>query len=253
MELAATARERGHIVELWEREPQLGGQMRLAAQMPTQELFVDYISYQERRLSSLGVTVRLGKEASADDVIATKSDVVAIATGATARRPDIPGVNDANVHDLWQIMRGEVTPGKRVAIITQDDHVVPLALADYLSSRGHLVTLIYSTNAPAVLLSRYFIGGILSRLSRAGVEIVAMEEVIDISLPALTTRNVYSLLERKRTEFDSVALACGGRSENRLHSELTGKILALHILGDAYAPRRTVFSTRQGYQLARML
>jgi hypothetical protein len=28
---------------------------------------------------------------------------------------------------------------------------------------------------------------------------------------------------------------------------------ALHILGDAYAPRRTVFATRQAYQLARVL
>lgn len=253
MELAATARERGHMVELWERDGALGGQMALAARMPTQEVFLDYIDHQQRRLARLGVTVRLNKVATAGDVIATGSDVVAIATGARARRPDIPGVHGPLVHDAWQILRGEVTPGRRVAIIAQDDHVVPLSLADYLASRGHAVTLVYSTNGPAVLLSRYFLGAILARLSQGGVEIVAMEEVVGITLPALTTRNIYSLIERRRGDFDSVALACGGVSESALHAELQGKVAALHVLGDAYAPRRTVFATRQGYQLARVL
>ena len=104
-----------------------------------------------------------------------------------------------------------------------------------------------------MLLSRYVLGGILARLSQAGVEIVAMEEVVGIDLPTLTTRNIYSLIERQRGAFDSVALACGGLSENSLHAELEGKVPALHILGDAYAPRRTVFATRQAYQLARVL
>ena len=253
MELAATARERGHTVELWERDSELGGQMALAARMPTQEVFNDYIGHQQRRLESLGVTVRTGKEANAADVLAAGADAVAIATGARARRPDIPGVDGPLVHDAWQILRGEATPGKRVVIIAQDDHVVPLSLADYLSSRGHGVTLVYSTNAPAVLLSRYFLGGILGRLSQAGVEIVAMEEVVAIGLPTLTTRNIYSLIERRRGDFDSVALACGGLSVNSLYAELQGKVPALHILGDAYAPRRTVFATRQAYQLARVL
>ncbi len=253
MELAATARERGHTVELWERDSELGGQMALAARMPTQEVFNDYIGHQQRRLESLGVTVRTGKEANAADVLAAGADAVAIATGARARRPDIPGVDGPLVHDAWQILRGEATPGKRVVIIAQDDHVVPLSLADYLSSRGHGVTLVYSTNAPAVLLSRYFLGGILARLSQAGVEIVAMEEVVAIGLPTLTTRNIYSLIERQRGDFDSVALACGGLSVNSLYAELQGKVPALHILGDAYAPRRTVFATRQAYQLARVL
>lgn len=253
MELAVTARERGHEVELWERGAALGGQMALAARLPTQEVFNDYIAFQQRRLAALGVTVRLNREATATDVLAVGADVVAIATGATARRPDIPGVHGQMVHDAWQIVRGEVTSGQRVAIIAQDDHVVPLSLADYLSSRGYAVTLIYSTNGRAVLLSRYFLGAILARLSLAKVEIVAMEEVIDINLPTVTTRNIYSLSQRQRREFDSVALACGGVSENRLHAELPGKVPALHVLGDAYAPRRTVFATGQGYQLARVL
>jgi hypothetical protein len=80
-----------------------------------------------------------------------------------------------------------------------------------------------------------------------------MEEVVGIVLPMLTTRNIYSLIERQRGTFDSFALACGGLSENSLHAELEGKVPALHILGDAYAPRRTVFATRQAYQLARVL
>ena len=45
-------------------------------------------------------------------------------------------------------------------------------------------------------------------------------------------------------------LACGGLSDSGLYQSLKGKVDELHILGDAYAPRRIWFATRQAYALA---
>jgi hypothetical protein len=38
-----------------------------------------------------------------------------------------------------------------------------------------------------------------------------------------------------------------------LYRELKGRHVGVHILGDAFAPRRMVFATRQAFELARTL
>jgi len=54
-------------------------------------------------------------------------------------------------------------------------------------------------------------------------------------------------------DFDSVVLACGGESNTGLYTSLTGKVGSLHLLGDAFAPRRIWFATRQAYELAQQI
>ena len=138
-------------------------------------------------------------------------------------------------------------------VVAQDDHVAPLSVADFLAERGHAVTLVYATHGPAPLLGRYIIGGILGRLDERGVRMRFMEEVVGIHPGGVTVRNVYSLRTEEIGGFDSVVLACGSVSDAGLYDELKGKVPELHVLGDAYAPRRLVFATRQAYALAREL
>ena len=54
-------------------------------------------------------------------------------------------------------------------------------------------------------------------------------------------------------KIDTVVLATGSHSENALYNALKGKHGDLHILGDAYAPRRWTFATRQAYELAQLI
>lgn len=253
MELAALTREAGHQVELWEADESLGGQLRYAAMAPRHEMYQQYLEWQARRLADLGVDVRLGRRGTAEDVVATGADVVAIATGATARTPDIPGVDAEHVLDIRDVLADRVTPGRRVVVVAQDDHVAPLSVADHLSGRGHEVTVVYATQGPAPLLGRYIIGGILGRLSAQGVEMRFMEEVTGIGRQTVETRNVYSLVTRTIGDFDSVVLACGSVSEAGLYAAIKDRVAEAHVLGDAYAPRRLVFATRQAYALAAQL
>jgi len=253
LELAALAAESGHSVDLWEAQDHLGGQLRIAAAAPRHERFDRYLDWQQNRLANLGVKIRLNHPATAEDVLAEDTDVVAVATGASARRPPIPGARDAQVLEIRDILNGRATPGRRVIIVAQDDHMPPLALADHLSSRGHQVRVIYATNGPAQLLGRYIVGGILGRLSAQKVQFRFMEEVTAITAGTVTTRNVYSGVEEQLDGFDSVVLACGGVSESALFEELSERRSNVHLLGDAFAPRRLVFATRQAYALAKIL
>lgn len=253
MELAALAREGGMDVELWEAEDQLGGQLRYVVQAPRHEGYAKYLAWQTRRLASLGVSVELGRRATPDDVRAHGAHSVAIATGAGPRRPAIPGVDADHVLDVRDVLAGRAVPGHRVLVIAQDDHVAPLSVADHLAGQGHEVSVVYATAQPAPLLGRYIIGGILGRLDAQDVKLHFMEEVVDVGRHTVEVRNVYSLRTRTLGEHDSVVLACGSVSESSLYDTLRDELPDVHLLGDAYAPRRLVFATRQAYALAEQL
>ncbi|HYQ33403.1 MAG TPA: FAD-dependent oxidoreductase [Lapillicoccus sp.] len=253
MELAALTRESGFDVTLWEAADDLGGQLRYAAMAPRHEMYAAYLDWQGRRLRDLGVDVKLGHRATADEVAARSADVVAVATGATPRVPQIPGAEGPSVVDVREVLAGRASVGARVLVVAQDDHVAPLSVADLLSGQGHEVVLTYATAGPAPLLGRYIVGGILGRLDAQGVRMRFMEEVVAIRGSSVVVRNVYSLREEAVGGFDSVVLACGSVSDSALYDELKPRLGSVHVLGDAYAPRRLVFATKQAYALAELL
>jgi 2,4-dienoyl-CoA reductase-like NADH-dependent reductase (Old Yellow Enzyme family)/thioredoxin reductase len=253
IELAALTRESGFDVTVWEAEGELGGQLRYAAMAPRHEMYAAYLDWQRRRLRDLGVDVRLGHRATAHEVSEAGADVVAVATGATPRIPQIPGVDGPTVVDLRDVLAGRATVGSRVLVVAQDDHVAPLSVADLLSGRGHEVVVTYATAGPAPLLGRYIVGGVLGRLDAQGVRMRFMEEVVAIGGAEVVVRNVYSLREETVGGFDSVVLACGSVPDSRLYDTLKPQLPAVHVLGDAYAPRRLVFATKQAYALAELL
>lgn len=254
MELAALAAQSGHDVELWEAADALGGQLAIAARAPRHERYDDYLDWQRRRLAQLPVRIRLNHAADMQGVLDAGADVVAIATGATGRRPDeIAGSADPAVLEASDVLTGRVQPGKRVLVVAMDDGMPPMALADFLATRGHEVTLVYGTAAPGQNVGRYIIGAILARLDAQGVTIQTMQQVMRIAAGAVTVRHAYSLVERTITGMDSVVLSCGGVSNSDLFEQIRERHPQVHLLGDAYAPRKLAFATRQAYSLARIL
>ncbi|MBE1536979.1 oxidoreductase [Actinomadura algeriensis] len=252
MELAGLAAESGHAVELWEAADELGGQLRTATKAPSFDRYADYLRWQVRRLDRAGVRVRLGHRATADEVAGHGADVVAVATGAVPHRPPIDGVDGPHVLDIRDVLDGAAT-GKRVLVIARDDHLPPLGLADHLSERGREVTLVYAVAQAGALLGRYILGGILARLHKRGVAFRQLEEVVAIHPDGVRVRNVYSGATEDLHGFDTIVLACGGDSDASLYGELRERLPEVHLLGDAYAPRRLVAATRQAYALAGLL
>ena len=113
---AITAAERGHRVTVIERSDSLGGQFKLAARIPGKEEFNETLRYYAAQIDALGITLRLGVEATCDAILADAPDVVVVATGVQPRRPEIPGIEHPMVIDYMQALMG--TPiGKRVAVI----------------------------------------------------------------------------------------------------------------------------------------
>jgi 2,4-dienoyl-CoA reductase-like NADH-dependent reductase (Old Yellow Enzyme family)/thioredoxin reductase len=253
MEAAALLREKGHRVTLWEREGTLGGQMQAAARARENQSYIDFIAFQQRRLNKLGVEVCLNRAATVESILAAQADVVVLATGAQPRRPEIHGIELPFVLEGRDVMLGRKTAGERVVLLAMEDHMQPLTIASFLADQGKRVRMVYQTPAIAPLVGKYSIGASMAKLSRAGVEVRVMEKVERIEVGRVLTRNVYSGMESELRDFDSVVLACGGVADDGLYRSLKVHLPEVHVLGDAYAPRRISFATRQAYNLAKVI
>ena len=122
MEAARRLTLRGHTVTLLEASSQLGGTARIAAIAYAPN--GDFIEWLKHQLGDLKVDVRLNSKASAGDIEALAPDVVIVATGAIRRSPEIPGKDQAHVHDaasLRALLLGEDEEGATAkASLTQD-------------------------------------------------------------------------------------------------------------------------------------
>ena len=127
----------------------------------------------------------------------------------------------------------------------------PLAIADHLAADGHDVTLVYQTLAPSPLVGKYTIGAVMARLDEAGVTMVPMTRLVAVETGTLTVAHCYSGRRWTIDGVDSVVLACGSVPVDDLYHDVRADHPAVHLLGDAFAPRRMVFATRQAYELAR--
>lgn len=112
---AVSAAERGHDVTLFEANEEIGGQFRLAMQIPGKEEFAETLRYFRRRMEVLGVNVKLATRATPE--LLAGFDEVVVATGVEPRTPSIPGIDHAKVVSYPDAITGRVAVGAKVAVM----------------------------------------------------------------------------------------------------------------------------------------
>jgi 2,4-dienoyl-CoA reductase-like NADH-dependent reductase (Old Yellow Enzyme family)/thioredoxin reductase len=252
-EFAALCAEQGHTVQLWERSDALGGAIAVAALARGNAKYRRWIEWQTDRLQRAGVDLHLGRTATATDVLAAQADVVLIATGSTPRVPPIPGATASHVVTAPVALSGVADLGHRVVVISEDDGPAPLSVSDHLAGLGHDVTLVYQTTGPSPLVGKYSNGGMLARLIDGGVQFVGMARATEIAGDTLHLASTYGTRRWTIGPFDSIVLVTGSLPNDSLYRSLKTLHPNVNILGDAFAPRRMVFATRQAFELSRTL
>lgn len=112
---ATTLAQRGHKVDLIEKNDRIGGQFRLAMQIPGKEEFRETIRYFANQIDASGVNLKLDTEATFEMLL--KYDEVVMAAGVEPRKLDIEGIDQENVVDYQTLIRDKTPVGKKVAIV----------------------------------------------------------------------------------------------------------------------------------------
>ena len=111
------ATERGHKVEIFDKQSEIGGQFNVAKQIPGKEEFYETLRYFNKQLALLEVPLHLNTEQTSESLLAQGFDEVVLATGIKPRRLDIPGIDHEKVKSYLQVLRDKEPVGKKVAII----------------------------------------------------------------------------------------------------------------------------------------
>jgi 2,4-dienoyl-CoA reductase-like NADH-dependent reductase (Old Yellow Enzyme family)/thioredoxin reductase len=144
LEAARVARERGHEVVLFEREPAPGGQVRLAAMPPQREQMAGIVRWFELEIRRLGVDCRFGVEADASTILAESPDIIVLATGGRAHSLEVPawGVAAGLAVSSWDILNGTLAPRHGVLVYDGVSSHAGAGVADFLASRGSSVEIV---------------------------------------------------------------------------------------------------------------
>lgn len=111
---AIVASQRGHQVTLFDKSDAVGGQLNLARQVPGKEEFHGLVDWFATMLRVPGIELRLGKEATVEDL--ESFDEVVIATGVAPRDPGIPVEEGSRVLSYIDVLKGAAV-GHRVAVV----------------------------------------------------------------------------------------------------------------------------------------
>ena len=118
MSAACVAAERGHQVTLYERSDQLGGQFKLAMQIPGKGEFAETLRYFNARLKTLGVQVKYAVNVDEDLLRSETFDHIIVATGVKARVINVEGLaNDPRVLSYTEAILNVDQVGQNVAVI----------------------------------------------------------------------------------------------------------------------------------------
>jgi pyruvate/2-oxoglutarate dehydrogenase complex dihydrolipoamide dehydrogenase (E3) component len=173
-------------------------------------------------------------------------DVVILASGGEQLKPDIPGIDLPLVCNAWQVLGGEVPPGKHAVVI--GGGLIGMETADYLCQKGTQVTLVEVLKRSPVLKITSHGYMLHTRLKEGGCRLLFNTAVKKIEESSVTV--LIEGREQILSPVDQVITAVGLKPHNELKEILQARKIRHFIIGDALQPRRIIEATEEGARAA---
>ena len=222
MEAAILLTKRGHKVTIYEKTERLGGVFIAAAAPSFKEKDRELIAWYIREVQKLPIEVKLNTEVKS--IKELKADEIIIATGATARRIPIPGVEKSV--EAVDYLLGNKTVGEKVVVIGGGLTGCEIAYDLYLQGKqptivemqDDLITTPGICLANTSFLRDFFNANKVPVLLETGVKEIKDGSVIVAGKDG----------ETREIECDSVVLSVGYNP-----APLAKKSSHVHVIGDA--------------------
>lgn len=253
LQAAVTAAERGHHVTLFERSARLGGQVPVAASVPSRAELLDVTRNLVARAHELGVDVRLSSEATVEDLVAGAFDAVVVATGARPVAPSWAGDRD-RVVPARAVLEGAVAPSGRVVVYDELGFHEATSTAEVLADRGCEVVVV--TNGMVVGQDLGVTLDLETWNVRAHAKGVRQEtDLVPMGLEEAGDGLELTLLHHptganRTLGCDWIVHATHQRPDDALWRDLRARGVDATRVGDCLAPRRVHAAVIEGYRVA---
>jgi len=259
MKAAEIAAARGHEVSLFERESELGGQVRWITSINSRKDFESVTRFLAGQIKRLGVDVQLGQDVSAD-AVASGYDAVVVAIGAlplktgftsSSAQKTMPGVDQDNVFTVFDVFNGTSGRiGERVLLIDEFGEHEAMMVAEHLADQGRKVEIVTQLHYVGTQIDGFTWGAYAERLAERAVKMTPLTQITHIDGNTVHGSNYDGDYRR---EVDSVVLIMGKKANSGLYRELKGRVSELHQAGDCVIPRRMTDAIWEGNQVGRAL
>lgn len=248
---ARIAAGHGHYVEIWEKLDRVGGQIHLAVAAPDKKEVEAAWLYPWEEVRHLGVKVRTGVQATAQQIREFNPDLVVLATGALPKPApfDLLAIDKSiPVYQAWDVLAEShcIEPGARVTII--GGGTVGLETADFLARRGCSATLIEPKGVVGEGISKSNRMEVIDRVRAAGVEILTKTSVAHATGTTLELITAGGL-SKVHAIGDCLVIAVGAQENSVMQAVLEDARVPYVTVGDCYQLGDFMTCLRDGWMV----
>jgi dimethylamine/trimethylamine dehydrogenase len=257
-------------VHLVDAGPAIGGHVDWVAGLPGLAEWRRLVEHRQVQLDRLpDVESILNTRLGVEDVLDYGAEIVVVATGSRwaddgrhgSHMDAVPGADSRLPHVLTpeQVMVERKPVGDRVVVFDSEGYFMGYQLATKLAADGHQVTLVTEHHVLSPYSQLTWETSRVNREVRAlGVAVLTDHSLSRITEDTAVVREAWTDREVALAA-DSVVLVTQRYSEDRLYRELKAGpdaleragIVAVHRIGDCYAPNFIAESIFSGHRLAR--
>lgn len=256
LQAAATAARRGHRVTLLERTTATGGQVAVAATVPSRAEFLDMVRNLLAECRRYGVDIRTGTQATAGMLRAESPDAVVLATGARPR-PPAWAAGLERVVDVRDVLEDRAVPHGDVLVVDELGFHQATSVSELLADRGcrvHIITPgmtvgqdLGITLDMETFTVRAHAKGIRQSTDRVVMSAAGGQDGLDVQVLTHTT----GVTECVRADW--VVCAVHQEPEDELWRELRQAPFEVHRVGDCLTPRRADAAVIEGHRVGSVL
>jgi 2,4-dienoyl-CoA reductase (NADPH2) len=274
LEAAVTAAACGHHVEVFEKEPQIGGQLWIAGAPPHKHELLEFIRYYRSQITKHQIPLHLSTPVDAGVVRRQNPDYIILAEGAQPVLPEIDGRDDPLVYSAWEVLKTNPVLGKSVAVIGGGS--VGLETALFVAAKGTInpetlhFLFAYDAVSPERLRELMFQGSsritVFEMLPRIGQDVgkstrwILFDNLKRYKVSVKTGTTVTSVRramvrfkkddKEQQIQFDNVILAPGSQSVPGLSKEIKSLGIPFATVGDCVHPGKLNEAIHGGFLAA---
>lgn len=240
--------QRGHEVTLAEKQNELGGQFRLAWQVPGKNSMKETLDSLKSSLNAEKLTVLTGIEVNSSLAKQMKPDLLVWATGSVQNIPIIPGIENQYCLTSIEYLTGEKKiNGTRVLVIGAGK--TGLEISEMLGQEGYEVVATKRTDP---------LGGEMDMITKSLIfkRIGEMKNVVLMPHTAIKAFGGDRVdieqdgIQKSLESFQTVLLTSGMLPAEGPQAEIREIVPRIEVIGDAGKVGDIFTATRSGYQLA---